>query len=409
MQFRARTALAAALVLGLTGAATAPALAHAPAAQHATGDPAPDGRPNGKALREAIKGLPNADATAALVRVGGSDGTWRGSSGVHDLVTGRKADPHGRFRAGSTTKIVTAAVALQLAAEGKLDLDKPVQHYMPDLFPKQNPKQGPGSGQGPGQGLGQKPKFKPIPVRSLLNYTSGLRSGDGFDDEYAHRYDTLDYRKVVASAISKGPEHDPGDEQHYRNIGYTVLGMLIEKVTGDTYAHQAAQRVFKPLRMRDTYFPGADPRIHGPHNRGYQSTKQPDGSTRLVDVTEWNQSDRFAAGDMISSTADLEVFTQALFGGEVVPRAQLKEMFTLPELAPGVPDAVFGAGLQRMELDDDTVVWLKTGARYGYSNMIASTENGSRTLAYSVNATDAKGTGMNPVAERIALAALSQG
>ncbi|MGB8941925.1 MAG: serine hydrolase domain-containing protein, partial [Streptomyces sp.] len=363
----------------------------------------------GKALREAIKGLPNADATAALVRVGGSDGTWRGSSGVHDLVTGRKADPHGRFRAGSTTKIVTAAVALQLAAEGRLDLDKPVQHYMPDLFPKQNPKQGQGPRPRPGQGPGQKPKFKPIPVRSLLNYTSGLRSGDGFDDEYAHRYDTLDYRKVVASAISKGPEHAPGDEQHYRNIGYTVLGMLIEKVTGDTYAHQASQRIFKPLHLRDTYFPGTDLRIRGPHNRGYQSMKQPDGSTRLVDVTEWNQSDRFAAGDMISSTADLEVFTQALFGGEVVPRAQLKEMFTLPELAPGVPDAVFGAGLQRMELDDDTVVWLKTGARYGYSNMIASTENGSRTLAYSVNATDAKGTGMNPVAERIALAALSQG
>ena len=73
------------------------------------------------------------------------------------------------------------------------------------------------------------------------------------------------------------------------------------------------------------------------------------------------------------------------------------------------PNAVFGAGLQRMELDDDNVVWLKTGSRYGYSNMIASTENGSRTLAYSVNATDAKGTGMNPVTERIALAAMKLG
>lgn len=392
MQFRARTALAAALVIGLTGAATAPALAqaHTPPAAVASQGPAPDG----KALRAAIKGLPNADATAALVRVGGTDGAWRGSSGVHDLVTERRADPHGRFRAGSTTKIVTAAVALQLAAEGELDLDKPVQHYMPELFPKQqDPKK----------------KFKPIPVRSLLNYTSGLRWGYAFDDEYAHRFETLDYRKVVASAISKGPQHDPGDEQHYRNIGYTVLGMLIERVTGDSYAHQAAQRIFKPLHLRDTYFPGTDLRIRGPHNRGYQSVKQPDGTTRLVDVTEWNQYDRFAAGDMISSTADLEVFTQALFGGEVVPRPQLKEMFTRPELAPGVPEAIFGAGLQRMKLDDDTVVWLKTGSRYGYTNMIASTENGSRTLVYSVNATDAKGKDMNPIAERIALTAMKRG
>ncbi|MGW5732870.1 MULTISPECIES: serine hydrolase domain-containing protein [Streptomyces] len=412
MQFPARAALAAALVIGLTGAATAPSLALAEAHSSARGAAATvdphDSAPNGKALRDAIKGLPNTDATAALVRVGGTDGTWRGSSGVHDLVTERKADPHGRFRAGSTTKIVTAAVALQLAAEGRLDLDKPVQHYMPDLFeePTQDRERG--------QEDGQERKFKPIPVRSLLNYTSGLPSGDGFDDELAHRYDTLDYREVVASAIAKGPEHDPGDEQHYRNIGYTVLGMLIERVTKDSYADQAAQRIFKPLRMRDTYFPGTELRIRGPHNRGYQSVKQPDGTTRLVDVTEWNQYDRFAAGDMISSTADLEVFTQALFGGEVVPRPQLKEMFTLPELAPGEPEAVFGAGLQQMNLDEnngdsgDNVVWLKTGSRYGYSNMIASTESGSRTLAYSVNATDAKGKDMNPVAERIAWAAMTR-
>lgn len=388
MHVPARTALAAALVLGLTGAATVPALADAArapaAAQYATEDSAP----NGKALREAIKGLPNADATAALVRVGGTDGTWRGSSGVHDLVTGRKADPHGRFRAGSTTKIVTAAVVLQLAAEGELDLDRPVQHYMPGLFPKKT--------------------FGPIPVRSLLNYTSGLKSGDGFDDPYAHRYDTLKPQTVVASAIAKGPEHDPGAAQHYRNIGYTVLGLLIEKVTGDSYADQAERRIFKPLHMHDTSFPGADPRIHGPHNRGYQSMKQPDGTTRLVDVTEWNQSDRFAAGDMISSTADLEVFTQALFGGEVVPEPQLKEMFTLPELPAGAEEPMFGAGLQRMKIDG-RVIWLKTGARYGYANMIAATEDGTRTLVYSVNATDAKGTGINPVAERIAMAAMSRG
>ncbi|MGW6021853.1 serine hydrolase domain-containing protein [Streptomyces sp. NPDC055099] len=402
VQLRARTALAAALVIGLTGAASVPALAqaHTPPAAVASQGPAPDG----KALRAAIKGLPNADATAALVRVGGTDGTWRGSSGVHDLVTERKADPHGRFRAGSATKIVTAAVALQLAADGELDLDKPVQHYMPELFPEeQEPKRQDAKQQDPDK------RFKPIPVRSLLNYTSGLRSGDGFDDEYAHRFDTLDYRKVVASAISKGPQHAPGDEQHYRNIGYTVLGMLIERVTGDSYAHQAAQRIFKPLRMRDTYFPGTDLRIRGPHNRGYQSVKQPDGTTRLVDITEWNQYDRFAAGDMISSTADLEVFTQALFDGKVLPEPQLKEMLTLPKLAPGAPEAMFGAGLQRMELEDDTVVWLKTGSRYGYTNMIASTEDGSRTLVYSVNATDAKGKDMNPVAERIALTAMKRG
>ncbi|MEU7645926.1 serine hydrolase domain-containing protein [Streptomyces huasconensis] len=391
-----RAALATALVLGLTGAAAAPALAraHAPSTSASVSPAAaPDTRPNGDALRQAIEGLPNADATAALVRVGGKHGAWRGSSGVHDLVTHREADPHGRFRAGSTTKIVTAAVALQLAAEGRLDLDKPVQHYMPELFPRPADKD-------------KDKEFLPIPVRSLLNYTSGLQAGDGFDDEYAHRFDTLDPRTVVASAVAEGPQHAPGAEQHYRNIGYTVLGLLIERVTGDSYAHQARERIFKPLRMRDTYFPGTDPRIRGPHNRGYQKMARPDGTTRLIDVTEWNQYDRFAAGDMISTTADLETFTQALFGGKLLPPEQLKEMLTLPRLAPGVPAATFGAGPQYTKVNGKKV-WLKTGARHGYTNMIAATEDGSRTLVYSVNATDAKGEDMNPVTQRIVQAALS--
>ncbi|MGH4035378.1 serine hydrolase domain-containing protein [Actinomycetota bacterium Odt1-20B] len=376
-------ALAATLVLGLTGAAAAPALAHPtrPATARTAGH-----APDAKALRAAIAGLPDDDATAALVRVGGTDGAWRGSSGVHDLRTGRAADPHGRFRAGSTTKIVTAALVLQLAAENKVDLDRPAQDYLPGLFTKE---------------------FEPITVRSLLNYTSGLRSGDGFGDDfadqYAHRFDTLRPEAVVASAVAKGPEHRPGAEQHYRNIGYTVLGLLIEKVTGDSYAHQAERRIIRPLHLRDTSFPGGDPRIHGPHNRGYQKVRQADGTTKFVDVTEWNQTDRFAAGDMISSTRDLEVFTKALFAGKVVAKPQLKEMFTLPAKVEG---AQFGAGPQRMKING-TVFWLKTGARYGYTNIIASTENGSRTLVYSVNATDAKGDAMNPVAERIARAATS--
>jgi CubicO group peptidase (beta-lactamase class C family) len=91
--------------------------------------------------------------------VGGTDGTWRGSAGVHDLESGAAADPDARFRAGSTTKVVTAATVLRLAAQGKVDLDTPVQHYLPGLLTK---------------------AFEPISVRQLLNHTSGIQAGDGF-------------------------------------------------------------------------------------------------------------------------------------------------------------------------------------------------------------------------------------
>ncbi|MEU0741901.1 serine hydrolase domain-containing protein [Streptomyces sp. NPDC006134] len=380
--------LAASLVLALAaGSPAAPAFASpAPVTAASSGPAAPQrtAGPDEAALCAALTGLPDAAATSALVRVGGTDGTWRGSAGVRDRVSGLAADPDARFRAGSTTKVVTAAVVLRLAAEGKVELGRPVQHYLPGLLTRD---------------------FRPVTVRQLLDHTSGIQPGDGFggtfEEQYAHRFDTLTPRQVVASAVAKGPEFRPGRRQHYLNVNYTILGLLIEKVTGRTYASEAARLVLGPAGMKDTYFPGADPAIRGPHHRGYQAVRQPDGTTGFVDVTDWNVADRWAAGDMISTTADLERLVTALFRGEIVPEPQLREMFRVPR----VEGATYSAGLQRFA-HEGTVYWLKTGARPGYSTAIAASRDLRRTLVYSVTSTDAKGESMNPVAERIVAAAL---
>ncbi|MFH9733557.1 serine hydrolase domain-containing protein [Streptomyces sp. NPDC017260] len=388
MRARTHSVLAASVVLALTvGPLAAPAFAAptASVAAHATDRPS-DGLDR-KALRAAIDGVPNQHATAALVRVGSTDGGWRGSAGVRDLASGRSAHPHARFRAGSVTKVVTAATVLRLAAEDRIDLDAPAQGYLPDLFT---------------------PDFEePISVRQLLNHTSGIQPGDGLGDDfaevYAHRFDTLTPQRVAASAIAKGPEFDPGKRQHYLNINYTILGLLIEKVTGRAYAAEATRLVLRPAGMHHTYFPGTDPRIRGPHNRGYQTVEQPDGTVKLVDVTEWNHADRWAAGDMISTMADLERLLTELFEGRIVPQPELEEMFTTPA---GVPDAVRSAGLEKKEVGGE-IFWGKSGSRYGYSALIGGTRDLSRTLVHSVNATDAKSAEANPVIDAITVAALS--
>ncbi|WP_372349448.1 serine hydrolase domain-containing protein [Streptomyces sp. KL116D] len=382
MKRRVVLALSAALALG---AVTAP-LATAAPAPPGPGVVAPaTGAPDARALAESLTGLPDADATAALVRVGGSGGSWHGSAGVRDLRTGRKALENAEFRAGSTTKVVTAAVVLRLAAAGKVDLDAPVQRYLPDLFAP------------------NADAFRaPVSVRQLLNHTSGLRPGTAFgptfEEAYAHRFETLTPRQVVAGSVAEGPAHAPGEVQEYLGINYTFLGLLIERVTGRSYAAEAERLVLRPAGMRHTYFPGTDPRIRGPHNHGYQLS-----GGKLLDVTEWNQYDRLAGGDMISTTADLERLVTALFKGRIVPQPQLKEMFTVPS---GVEGATMSAGLQRYETPDGHVIWLKTGSRYGYNSVVGATRDLSRTLVYSVNSTDAKGRDMNPTAERIVMAAL---
>ncbi|POX50236.1 serine hydrolase [Streptomyces sp. Ru72] len=384
MQLRpAAVALATALTLSLTAlplAQVASAHSAAPSSAARMTPASATGGPDTEALRAAIAGLPDHDATAALIRVGGQ-GSWRGVAGVRDVRTGAPALANARFRAGSVTKVVTAAIVLQLAAEGRISLDGTVQQYLPGLLTKD---------------------FGPVTVRQLLNYTSGLRPGaslgETVEEGYAHRFETLTPRQVVAASVAKGPGFAPGTRQDYANIHYTVLGMLIERITGDSYAHQAAVRIFRPLGMRDTSFPkGSDPRIHGPHNRGYDWI---DG--RLVDVTDWNMSDRWAAGDMISTTADLERLLVALFRGRVVPGPQLEEMFTLPD----VPGARYGAALERLELNG-RVIWGKTGSRPGYATVIAATRDLSRTLVYSVDATDAKGDGA-AVAQRFGFPAFNR-
>ncbi|MFE1410527.1 serine hydrolase domain-containing protein [Streptomyces sp. NPDC085524] len=399
MKARTRTLIAAALVLGI---ASGPVVAHAapapasPSASAGATAPLVPTPPNAAALERAIAGLgaQNKDATAALVRVGGTSGSWRGSSGVADIATGREATAQGRFRAGSVTKTFTAAVVLQLAAEGRVDLDRPVRWYLPGTVPD---------------------AYGTVTVRQLLNYTSGIPAADGpgdsFEAQWAHRFDVTDPHDQLANAFAKVPEFTPGSAQHYLNINYTVLGVLIEKVTGASYEDAVARRILKPLGLRQTSFPArTQTKIHGPHNRGYQAVEKADGSRELRDVTEWNSSDRWAAGDIISTTADLERFTIALFSGQIVPKAQLEEMFTVPAVKNfgNGKDATLTAGLSRIVLPDGTVAWGKSGGRYGYNTAIGATRDLSRTLVYSVNSTNAKGEDMNPVAFGIVMAAFAK-
>ncbi|MEU1377877.1 serine hydrolase domain-containing protein [Streptomyces triculaminicus] len=345
----------------------------APAGDVPTGAVSADTEAVRKAMREAIAGLPDADtATAAHVRLGGEDGRWQTTSGVTDIRTQR--DPKGdeRFRAGSVTKAFTAAAVLQLVHERKIDLDGTVQHYLPGLLPAAYPD---------------------VKVRHLLNYTSGLPSADDdqsdFPEQLKGRYTTWDHRTMVQRGFHKPMEFTPGACQHYSNIGYNVLGLLIEKVTGHSYEKEIRDRVINRAGLKDTYSPGNDPRIHGRHLRGYQQDKG-----TLVDVTDWNQSVTWASGDLVTTAPDLERFTTALFNGRIVPRPELELMFTVPKVpvyGDDTAEAKYSSGLSTDRLPDGTVVWGKTGGRFGYLSGFAATRNLSRTIVYSVASTHAKG------------------
>ncbi|MFI0791853.1 serine hydrolase [Micromonospora rubida] len=339
-------------------------------------------------LRAAIAGLPSADATSAQVRITTPDGCWTGATGVRDLRAQAPVPPHARFRVGSVTKVFTAALVLQLAAEGRVDLDGQVQGYLPGLLPTDYPT---------------------VTVRQLLDHTSGIpsptRPGD-VEWQLAHRYDRWTPEQIVRLGLDNPREFSPGEKQHYTNMGYIVAGLLIEKVTGHSYEAELDRRIARPLGLRDTYAPGDDPRIRGQHAHGYQAVIR-GGTTELVDATTWSQTFTPASGDVISSLADLDTFITALFTGRVVPEPQLTEMFTLPQVddVEGGP-ARYSAGLTAMRLPTGETLWAKTGSRFGYLAAVASTRDGRFRVEYSITATNAKGEELSATAQAVIGAAL---
>jgi D-alanyl-D-alanine carboxypeptidase len=341
--------------------------------------------PDDTALTSAIAGLPNQDTTGALVRITGSAGDWSGTSGVADLRTHTPVRPDGYFRIGSTTKVYTAVMVLQLAQEHRIDLDKPVQRYLPGLLPADYP---------------------PIPVYTLLDHTSGLPSVDIpglYDPQWilGHRYEHWSPKQVVDTALRHPIDFQPGTAQKYTNTAYVTAGMIVEKVTGRSYAHNLRKRITEPLQLRHTYYPKDDPHLPSPAARGYL-----DVHGDLVDVTEMNQSIPGTAGAIISTAADLDTFITGLFHGRLLGTTMMKRLFTIPkvQMFDGSGPAYYSQGLMTITVNGLTV-WGKTGSRYGYASGIFATRTLERKLAYSVNPTTKSQDGQPAIVQMIAAAA----
>jgi D-alanyl-D-alanine carboxypeptidase len=343
--------------------------------------------PNDAALRAAISGLPSQETTGALVSVTGSAGSWSGVSGVSDVRTGAPVRPGGRFRIGSTTKVFTGVMVLQLAQERRIDLNEPVQRYLPGVLPADYPA---------------------VPVYTLLDHTSGLPSVDipGLTDPkwvLEHRFEHWSPRQVVDTALRHPIDFQPGTAQKYTNTAYVTAGMIVEKVTGRSYERNLRERITGPLGLRHTYYPGDDPGLPNAAARGYLDV---DGE--LVDVTVMNQSIPGAAGALISTADDLDRFITGLFRGRLLGQEMMARLFTIPNvsMSDGSGPALYSQGLMRIAVKG-LEVWGKTGSRHGYSSGVFATRGLERKLVYSVNPTAKSADGQPLIVQKIAAAAAS--
>ncbi|TYC66625.1 class A beta-lactamase-related serine hydrolase [Streptomyces sp. CB01881] len=342
---------------------------------HTTGNNAGPERPE---LQKAVQEFVDAGFAGLQMRVNDERGEWVGSAGVRKLGESAKPPTDGRFWVGSSTKTFVAALVLHLVADGTVGLDAPVAGYLPGL------------------GLDQR-----ITVRMLLQHTSGLYSYTGELDPDGtfvpgiaatgkpwvdNRFHGYRPQELVQFALSKPARFEPGTGQSYSNTNYTLAVLLIEQVTGRSYADQMQRRILEPLGLRDTVVPGDSPELPAPHAHGY-CRYQEAGQWKVADVTRQNLSLLVGAGDMISTTRDLHTFFSALLGGRLLPAPLLAEMRT-PHGMLG-----YGLGLFVQDLGPDgggiTIVHHNGGAPGGYGALMISTPDGSRTLTAGLTMGDA--------------------
>jgi D-alanyl-D-alanine carboxypeptidase len=295
-------------------------------------------------------------------------GRWTGTSGVADLRTRQPMRVDGRVRIGSVTKTFTATVLLQLVSTGRVSLNAPVERYLPGLI----------------RGHGY--DGRKITVRELLQHTGGLPDYVetlDFDHIDQWRYRHFEPRDLVARALTL-PRLAPGF--HYSTTDYIVAGLIVEKVTGRPVGAEITRRIIRPLRLRDTYWPGDDPRIRGPHPRGYLII----GDER-ADVSDFNMSWGGAGGELVSTVTDLNRFLGALRDGRLLRPAEMAQMTRTVPTDPDDPllgwtGVRYGLGLMNGPLRCGGRWWGHAGDTPGYSTTTAITSDGRRvTLATNEN------------------------
>jgi D-alanyl-D-alanine carboxypeptidase len=343
--------LAATLVVGLTGGTAS----------------AEGGRDE---LRQALTALAGSGVAGVQLRIHDEQGDWTGAAGVREL-SGGTVPTNGRFRAGSITKTFVSTVVLQLVREGKVALDEPIDAYLPEY------------------GFDRR-----ITVRMLLRHESGLFNYTGEPNPdgsiepgiplqgkefVANRFRDYTPDELIAVSLAKPARFAPGTNWRYSNTNYIVLGQLIEQVTGTPYAVQLGKRILGPLGLHNTWLPGNRTGIPGPHAHGYFTYWDGDRFT-VVDVTRLNPTWGGSAGEIISTTRDLDRFVTALLGGRLLPADLLAEMTTSSQYGE------YGLGLEILDAGPTCggVYFGHTGGIHGYQSFMFSSPDRGTRLEFSV-------------------------
>ncbi|MHB1328202.1 MAG: serine hydrolase domain-containing protein [Gemmatimonadales bacterium] len=297
---------------------------------------APSGQPAGAAelqalLDEAVaKGVPGVSAAIA----DSSGVIWTGVAGEADIQANTLIRPDMLFGVGSITKTFAAVVLLQLAEEGKLDFDATAASIL-------------------GAAVDGIPNADKATLAQLLNHTSGVTSWED-DPKWIRegRGSQLDPKRIWGKTETlpyiKGhaPLFEPGTKYSYSNTNYTLLGMVIETVTGNDAVAEIHRRILDPLGLTDIRLEGFEPvpteRIPRRYHWATPAFREGAGVNPafteprpgLIDASGSNLSVEWTAGGMIATARDLARYGVALRDGKLLKPESMRfltDWYTIDE------------------------------------------------------------------------------
>ena len=216
-------------------------------------------------------------------------------SGAYGLADREKNLPNTldtRFRIGSMNKMFTGTAILQLVQAGKIDLKAPLARYLPDY---------------PNKDLASK-----VTIHQVLTHTGG--TGDIFGPQFdAHRLELRTHNDYLALYGNRELLFEPGSRWQYSNYGMTLLGAVIEKVSGQSYYDYVAQHVYKPAQM---WRSGSEPEDVTVKGRSIGYMRAPDRTWKPnIDTLPYRGT---SAGGGYSTVGDLKNFADALLANKLL-------------------------------------------------------------------------------------------
>jgi D-alanyl-D-alanine carboxypeptidase len=314
-------------------------------------------------MQAAIDAFVATGAPGVYVQIRQGDRVVELRAGRPDLGSDKEWTERSRFRVASVTKTFVAAVVMQLVWERRLALVDTVDRWLP----------------------GQLPYGDRVTVRQLLNHTSGVPEYQDLNfllSVLADPARQFSPAQLLARIDGQPLLFEPGTAAQYTNTNFLLLGLIVERVTGNRLDIELKRRILKPLHLSDTSFE-VDPSFPAPRVHGYTTLLAP---TALADVTRGNPSCAWASGNLVSSGRDVTTFLQALMTGKVVSQPHLDQMRVVDAVATDETGPSFALGLEKQPFSCDN--YGKNGSMPGYGITAQSTSDGTRQAMWAMNNVD---------------------